>query len=171
MNFLYSTGKTALGAFLLLVIGLALIGYACSPRAPATGASPLILIALGVLLLLGIVALILAKIHQYAERVTHIEVCPHGLRWTKKEQARMATWAEIKGIFRKLVVTGRAGNPDRYDVMTITFRSGEKLRLSWDMITDYPRFANTLQSCVADENKRIAFGQAGGFVGRAFSSR
>jgi hypothetical protein len=170
LSFLYAAGKNLiLSGFLLLLGGGAVIFALASPALEGTTAAMVGLVGL----LVGLLALFMASMsyREYSDRVIHIEVCPHGLRWSKKDSFGMATWAEIGGVDRNVIVTGRGENIDRSDVTTITLRNGETLRLSCDMITDYPRFANTLQSCVNEENKRVAFSLPDAALGRAFARR
>jgi hypothetical protein len=79
-------------------------------------------------------------------RVSEIAICRDGLRWKKRGQERSATWAEVESVKRDVSTMVIRGRIIVTDTLKISLPGGELLRFWNRTLTDYPQFADAVQS-------------------------
>jgi hypothetical protein len=113
----------------------------------------------------------------WSQRVSRIEVCPSGLRWSRGRKSRQAAWAEILLVQRiesesyqgaimgmgGLVAAASAMAPrkvlSRGDSLLIEL-ARDRVRVDSATLTDYAEFAQSVQLHHGNETRRLEFGGA-----------
>jgi hypothetical protein len=111
----------------------------------------------------------------WTQRVRRIEVCPSGLRWSRRGRTRLAAWAEVLFVQRvesesyqgpivgmgALIAAASATAPrrkvSRSDSLLLELPDG-RLRADAATLTDYGEFADSVQLHHASEARRLEFG-------------
>jgi hypothetical protein len=114
----------------------------------------------------------------WSQRVSRIEVCPSGLRWSRGRKTRQAAWGEILLVQRMesetyqgpivgmggLIAAATAMAPrrvlSRSDSLLIEL-AGDRVRVDAATLTDYVEFAESVQLHHRNETRRLEFGTAG----------
>lgn len=126
---------------------------------------------LTLLVFLGALGCVGRCLRVYAARVSEMAVCHTGLRWTHRGRHRTAIWAELAGVkVQEFVSSYRGRVKDWYAYLTLTLRTGEKLEIMSEAISDFPRLHKLLAENVEQHNQVVRGADDGGLA-RAFAGR